>query len=101
MFAQIIIEVLIGRRSVHQVSRWTTTECFGALAKRVELTRALSAPVDASGHDVVVRRVRTYRARTGAVEVAAVVEAPSRIHAVAMRLESSGHKWLITALEVG
>lgn len=100
MFARVIIEVLLGRRSVHQVARWTTTECFGALAHRVQVTHELAG--DRPGDcDVVVRRVRTYRTGAGAVEVAAVVEAPSRIHAVAMRLESRGRRWLITALEVG
>lgn len=103
LFARVIIEVLDGRRSVHQVSRWTTPECFSALANRVAVTQSLSGADPARGPvgDVVVRRVRTYRVSRLAVEVTAVVETPARVHALAMRLEARGPRWLITALEVG
>lgn len=103
LFARVIIEVIDGRRSVHQVSRWTTTECFAALAGRVAVTRSLSATDTAHrpAGDVVVRRVRTHRVNRRVVEVAAVVETPRRVHALAMRLEARGPRWLITALEVG
>lgn len=103
LFSRVVMEVVYGRRSIHQVSRWTTNECFTRLEHRVALAESLtgSAVARRSIGDIAVRRVRVDPVGADAVEAAAVVATQARVHAVAMRLETANARWLITALEIG
>jgi hypothetical protein len=50
---------------------------------------------------VGIVRVRVFRVSARAAEVSVVAQEGERVHAVAMRLEDAGGRWLVTALELG
>ena len=98
-FVQAALEVSAGRRPAGQLARWTTDEVFATLSRRAALAlRADRAgPVTAA----VVRSVRLCHPAAGVVEASAVAVDRGRLRAVALRLEETGGRWRVSALEIG
>lgn len=101
-FSQALVEVLAGDRPVAQLLRWTSTEVYADLQRRVLLTVAPTAGQRRPGSGAAaVRRVHVDEPGTGVAEVAAVVRSGPRCRALALRLEGVNGRWVCTALELG
>lgn len=95
---QAVVEVLGGRRSPAQLTRWMTHEVHLVLGVRAAASaRALRR----TGREPVVKSVRLSSPADGIVEASAVVIDTDRVRALAMRLEGLDGRWRVTALEVG
>lgn len=97
---QAVVEVLAGRRSAGQLTRWMTHDVHTALALRAT-TVARVRGRGTTVRQAVVRAVRLCHPADGVVEASATVIDGGRVRAVAMRLEGLDGRWRVTALEVG
>lgn len=95
--AQAVAEVLCGVRPVAQLARWTSRDVYESLRRRAARATARPSP----SRRAVVRSVRFGSPRPGVIEACAVVLARGRVQAVALRLEATGDRWRLTALELG
>lgn len=97
-----LLEVLSGVRPASQFVRWTTTEVYDSVQRRV--TQA-SAEARAGGRArrlaEVVRSVHVSEPADGVAEICAIVAQGPRCRAVAMRLEGVDGRWQCTALQIG
>jgi hypothetical protein len=99
---QAIVEVTSGVRPVSQLVRWTTTDVYATVQRRIAHTELLSQRT-ASGRRVgaIVRSVHVDEPIDGVAEVCAVVQHGARCRAIALRLEGFDGRWQCTALQVG
>jgi hypothetical protein len=99
---QAIVEVTSGVRPVSQLVRWTTTDVYATMQRRIAHTELLSQRT-ASGRRVgaIVRSVHVDAPIDGVAEVSAVVQHGARSRAIALRLEGFDGRWQCTALQVG
>lgn len=97
--AQAVIEVVSAQRPVAQLIRHLDPAVYSVVARRalVATRRQAAGPRRAA----VVRRVRICEPADGVVEGCAVVVAPGRVQAVALRLEGLDGRWVVTALTIG
>ena len=106
------MEVLVGTRPVQQLASWLHRDLLAPIQLRAELSRASTAARQAAagptGHRLalvhraaVVKAVRASRIGPGVYEAAVVVRDATRCRAVALRVETSGRGWKVTALEIG
>jgi hypothetical protein len=101
-FVQAAVEVAAGTRPPAQLARWATLEVSTMLARRAVLSaRARRHTGQAPGRRAVVRSVRTCQPREGVCEASAVVMDGTRVRAVALRMECTGGRWRVIALELG
>jgi hypothetical protein len=99
-FVQAAMEVAAGARSARQLIRWTSLEVQALLARRSALT-SRTARAGSTRHQAVVRAVLTCQPRAGVCEASAVVVEGGRVRALALRMEGTGDRWRVTALEIG
>ena len=95
-----VVEVLCGIRPATQMIRWMAYDVHTALARRA----AVAARVRRQSRNArppMVRAVRVFSPREGAVEASAVILDNDRVRAIAMRMEALDHRWRVTALEIG
>ena len=90
-----VLEVLAGRRSVAQLSRWLEADVLAVLTGRAPRRRAgQTAPTPA------LRSVRVQQPAPGVAEVTVHGRLDDRPVPVALRLEARQGRWLGTALEL-
>ncbi len=109
---QAIVEVWLGRRPLHQLARWMSSDVYAAMVAEAtnpaytntESTANRSHPSVAfpakSGVGHIVRSVHVGRPTDGVVEANAVVSGATRSRAIALRLEGWDGRWLCTSLSV-
>ncbi len=95
-----LVEVLQGRRAAAQLSRWVQEDVLARVAL-VERRRRASVPRSLAPPPVQVHSVRVQHPRADVAEVAAHLGLGRQRHAVALRLEGLGDRWLCTAAELG
>lgn len=91
-----VLEVLAGRRSPAQLSRWVEEDVLTALTGRLPRRR----PGPGAGAPAL-RSVRVQHPGPGVAEVTVHGRLGERPAPVALRLEARGDRWLCTALELG
>ncbi len=92
------LEVLAGRRSLHQLAPYLSQRVYSGLASDLERPGRVSS----WRHDrPVLRSVRVCEPADGVAELAAVVRVGSRCRAVAVRLEGLDGRWRCVRLQVG
>lgn len=101
-FAQAIVEVMSGVRPVSQLVRWTTTDVYATMRRRVARSELLHQGTS-SGRRIgaIVRSIHVDEPADGVAEVCAVVQHGARCRAIALRLEGFDGRWQCTALQVG
>lgn len=99
---QAIVEVSSGVRPVSQLVRWTTTDVYATMQRRIARSELLSQH-SPGGRRVgaIVRSIRVDEPADGVAEVCAVVQHGARCRAIALRLEGFDGRWQCTALQVG
>lgn len=99
---QAIVEVTSGVRPVSQLVRWTTTDVYATLQRRIARSELLSQQ-SPGGRRVgaIVRSIHVNEPADGVAEVCAVVQHGARCRAIALRLEGFDGRWQCTALQVG
>ncbi|MEU3659527.1 Rv3235 family protein [Streptomyces sp. NPDC032940] len=96
-FAELLLEVLSGRRPVHAMLRHTVGRAYDELARLAE-----RGPLRTRGTLPVVRDIGYYEARPGALEVFARIGAGDQLRAMAFRLEQGRDlRWRCAAVELG
>ncbi len=103
---QAAIEVLGGSRPIKQMQPWLDAKSFERLQTRTALVenfrRRSSANTATRLHrGISVRSTHLCQVREGAYEASLVISEPSRVRAVALRLELRRGNWKVTALEIG
>lgn len=101
-FVQAVVEIVEGDRSPTQLLVWTAPRVYEAITRRMRrhaLGRRAASPDPRPRARVV--SVKVCQPRTGVAEVAAHVQHGARSHALAVRMEVSGGRWICTALEWG
>lgn len=96
--ARAALEGVLGQDVLHLLYRWVSTEVLESLQRQQTLARRTGVVARGSVH---IARVRLCRVAPGAVETAVVAREGERAHPIAMRLEATHGKWLVTALDVG
>lgn len=97
-----VLESIHGVRDPRQFVRWMTQDVFHAVEARSKsvqlrhqtLKKPIARPVFALGNVVI------NHPRDGVVEAAAVVHGPTRVRAVAIRMEGLDRRWLTTAFRM-
>ena len=101
-FAQAIVEVIGGDRSVQQLMRWTTHEVYDDLARRSNaLQRTIPADQRRRRLRAQVRSVHLSRPQPDAAEVSIHVRHGQRSRAIAARIERIENRWRCTVIEFG
>ena len=101
--AQLVIEVLHGRRPVNQLSRWTEERVLATVVLRARQIRTggnrgrTPAPLRVTA---ALGTVRIQQPTGHAVEASAVIRG-ARVSALAFRLEARGDRWLCTEIDFG
>lgn len=100
--ARAIYEVSSGERPAAQLSRWVERQLLDRIGQRGSaMARHPSMRIH---HGVSrLRKVRSVRVCTvapGVIEASAVIVGMERSHAMALRMESTDGRWLITAIEM-
>jgi len=98
--ARALVETSFGERPSAQLMRWVSHEALTALHHREAAARRHPSH-GATSRLRQVRGVRTCPVAPGIVEASAVVVGPQRAHAVAMRLEARGTRWVVTEVQIG
>lgn len=96
--AKTATEVVLGQPGVDTLIRWVTPTVRSSLQAQHSLARRASYNLRGQ---IAIVRVRLCRVSAHAVEAAVVATEGDRSRAVAMRLEASAGRWLVTALDVG
>lgn len=96
--ARIALDVVLGGEGINQLVRWIAPEVRTCLLTQRSYARASGYRVKGAVH---VQRVRLCRVGPEAVEAAVVATEGDVPHALALRLEAVGSRWLITVLDVG
>jgi hypothetical protein len=92
------LEVALGLDGLDRLNRWVTGEIRAHIARQHSLARRANYAIQGT---VGVARVRVFRVSARAAEVSVVASEGDKVHAVAMRLEDTNGRWLVTALELG
>jgi hypothetical protein len=95
-----VLEVLAGMRNVDQLARWLTEDPFRALVTRANLAaRARSArgiPAVRPVHQIL--SIHQCSPADGVIEGTLIVQVPTRVRAVAVRVEGVDGRWRATSL---
>jgi len=92
---QAILEVAAGRRSPHQLTRWTTHEVLTSLTNELKRQQR-----DRSRQAQMIKSIHVSRPADGVVEVCAIVSDSHRSRAAALRLEGWDNRWLCTSFQL-
>lgn len=95
---QAIVEVTVGARPVGQLIRWTSTNVYESVQRRITHTDSMLG--SARRVAAIVRSVHVSEPGDGVAEVCAVVQQGTRCRAMALRLEGVDGRWQCTALQV-
>lgn len=100
--ARAVFEVSLGERPAAQLSRWVDRLVLERIGQRGSaMARHPSMRIH---HGVSrlrkVRSVRVCSVAAGVVEASAVIVGTDRAHAVALRMEVTDGRWLITAIDM-
>ncbi len=101
--AQLVIEVLHGRRPVNQLSRWTEERVLATVVLRARQIRTGGSRGRAPAPRSITAALGTVRIQQPtrhAVEASAVIRG-ARVSALAFRLEARGDRWLCTEIDFG
>jgi hypothetical protein len=98
---QAIVEVTSGVRPVAQLVRWTTTDVYATIQRRIAHTELAQRGANGRRVGAIVRSIHIDEPADGVAEVCAVVQHGARCRAVALRLEGFDGRWQCTALQVG
>lgn len=96
-----LLEVLSGVRPASQLVRWTTTEVYDSVQRRLIRASTDTRTGQPRRLAEVVRSVHVSEPADGVAEVCAIVAQGPRCRAVAMRLEGVDGRWQCTALQIG
>lgn len=101
--ARAIAEVAVGERPPAQLTRWVERNELARLARRGQHVQRHPAARAQRGVSRLrsVRAVRTCPVAPGIVETSAVIVGGDRAHAIAIRFEAVGGRWLATVVQVG
>ncbi len=91
LIAQLVLEVLTGRRPYHQLAGRTTSEVFEMLDSLAARMPGVAAPR--------LRRLRICEPKPGVAEVAVVAAIGPRAQALALRLVHDRGRWRCAAIE--
>ncbi|HZJ07703.1 MAG TPA: Rv3235 family protein [Nocardioidaceae bacterium] len=101
-FAQAVVEVVGGDRSLTQLVRWTTDRVYSDLGRRVRiLTRTSPSAQRLRTLRPQVRSVHVFQPTAETAEVSVHVRHGHRSRAIAARLELDDGRWQCTALQLG
>lgn len=92
------LEAALGADGLSTLARWLTPSVHASLARQHSIARRGHYQLKGA---IGIVRIRLQPVRPGIVEAAIVAREGARGHAIAMRLEDRGGRWLITALELG
>ncbi len=98
---QAIVEVTSGVRPVSQLVRWTTTDVYATVQRRIAHTELSQRTPGGRRAGAIVRSIHVDEPADGVAEVCAVVQHGARCRAIALRLEGFDGRWQCTALQVG
>ncbi|HEX7105607.1 MAG TPA: Rv3235 family protein [Acidothermaceae bacterium] len=99
---QAIVEVMSGVRPVAQLVRWTTTDVYATMQRRIAHTELANHGARGGRRlGAIVRSIHVDEPADGVAEVCAVVQQGARCRAVALRLEGFDGRWQCTVLQVG
>jgi hypothetical protein len=99
---QAVAEVVSGDRPVGQLIRWTHSDVYADLHRRVRVLGLTTTATGRGSEDrAVVRSVHVCYPKPDVAEVAAHVRHGGRSRAVALRLEVHRGRWVCTALRIG
>ncbi len=97
-----VLEILSGVRELEQVIRWTTTQVYNHLQKRVVLARrarvAKKQPIVQQHYTIA--SIRWNEVDDGVVEASVVIKSVTRARAISMRIEGINGIWKATAFHV-
>lgn len=96
------LEAIHGLREVRQITRWVNPSVYEAIeirAKGVKLRRQMKKEAEARP-TFTLGSVVTSEPRDGVCEAAAIVRGPTRVRAVALRLEGLDDKWKATSFRL-
>jgi hypothetical protein len=96
-----LLEVLSGVRPASQLVRWTTTEVYDSVQRRLTHASIETRTGQPRRLAEVVRSVHVSEPADGVAEICAIVAQGPRCRAVAMRLEGVDGRWQCTALQIG
>ena len=101
--ARAIAEVAVGERPPGQLTRWVERNELARLARRGQYVQRHPAARAQRGVSRLrsVRAVRTCPVAPGIVETSAVIVGGDRAHAMAIRFEAIGGRWLATVVQLG
>lgn len=101
-FAQAVVEVIAGDRSLTQLIRWTTPQVYTDLVRRTAALNSVT-PVDERRHTLraQVRSVHLFSPTATSAEVSVHVRHGERSRAIAGRIECEESRWRCTALQFG
>ncbi|MDE0547289.1 Rv3235 family protein [Microbacterium sp. C7(2022)] len=97
-----VLEVLAGVREVDQLARWLTEEPFRKLVTRANLSararNARGVPAARPPHRLM--SIHHTSPADSVVEATVIVQMPTRVRAVAIRLEGMDGRWRATSVGV-
>lgn len=96
--AKAALEVALGLNGLDRLNRWVTSEIRAQVSRQQSLSRRAGYTLAGV---VGVARVRVYRVSATAAEVSVVATEGERVRPIALRLEDTSGRWLITSLELG
>jgi len=101
--ARAIAEVAVGERPPGQLTRWVDRNELARLARRGQHVQRHPAARAQRGVSRLrsVRAVRACPVAPGIVETSAVIVGGDRAHAIAIRFEAIGGRWLATVVQLG
>lgn len=91
------VDAIHGGTGLDRILRWVSPEVLESLQRQHSLARRARR----TGTTVDILRSRVCRVSRDAAEVSVVARVAGRAHAVAMRLEDVGGRWLVTVLDIG
>lgn len=101
-FAQAVVEVVAGDRSVTQLLRCTTPQVYADLSRRTSvLHRAVPSTQRLRRMRSVVRSVHVFCPTPTVAEVSVHVRQGERGRAIAARIELRDRRWVCVAIEFG
>lgn len=92
-----VVEVLVGRRPVRQLSRWTDQQVYRSLTQ--QSGKGVCPDVAPGGRPVIVS-VRASQPSSRVIEGVALVRLGDRVRALALRTEALRGRWVCTAFDV-
>ena len=97
-----VAEVVVGERPPAQLTRWVSRPQLAMLTARANHAARTSSRRARAGEPDrrVVKSVRVCPVAPGIVEASAVIVGRDRAHAIAIRLEAVGGRWLATVIEM-